>query len=209
MAQTDITSLQKAGRTFKPSAAFAKQAHVKSLAQYRKLYAESIKSPAKFWPRMAKELHWFKRWKNLVEWNEPFAKWFVGGQINLSYNCLDRHLDGPRRNKAAIIWEGEPAGFGNPGETRVLTYIDLHRETCRFANVLKRNGVVKATALSSICQWFPKPPSPCSRARVLGRRIRSSSAASAHWRSSTASTIAARRWSSPPTAGITVETSYH
>jgi acetyl-CoA synthetase len=91
---------------------------------------------------MAKELHWFKPWKKLLEWDEPFAKWFIGGKINLSYNCLDRHLDGPRRNKAAIIWEGEPAGFGNPGETRVLTYTDLHRETCRFANVLKRNGIV-------------------------------------------------------------------
>jgi acetyl-CoA synthetase len=156
MAQTDITSLQKAGRTFKPSAAFAKQAHVKSLAQYRKLYTESIKSPAKFWSRMAKELHWFKPWKKLVEWNEPFAKWFVGGQINLSYNCLDRHLDGPRRNKAAIIWEGEPAGFGNPGETRVLTYIDLHRETCRFANVLKRNGIVKGDRIIIYMPMVPE-----------------------------------------------------
>jgi acetyl-CoA synthetase len=138
----DITSLQKEGRTFKPSAAFAKQAHVKSLAQYRKLYHESLHSPKTFWTRMAKELHWFKPWKKLVDWDEPFAKWFVGGRLNLSYNCLDRHLDGPRRNKAAIIWEGEPAGFGNPGEHRVLTYTDLHREVCRFANVLKRNGLL-------------------------------------------------------------------
>ncbi len=156
MAQTDITSLQKEGRTFKPSAAFAKQAHVKSLAQYRKLYTESIKSPAKFWSRMAKELHWFKPWKKLLEWNEPFAKWFIGGQINLSYNCLDRHLDGPRRNKAAIIWEGEPAGFGNPGETRVLTYTDLHRETCRFANVLKRNGIVKGDRIIIYMPMVPE-----------------------------------------------------
>ncbi len=156
MAQTDITSLQKAGRTFKPSAAFAKQAHVKSLAQYRKLYTESIKSPQKFWSRMAKELHWFKPWKKLLEWDEPFAKWFIGGQINLSYNCLDRHLDGPRRNKAAIVWEGEPAGFGNPGETRVLTYTDLHRETCRFANVLKRNGIVKGDRIIIYMPMVPE-----------------------------------------------------
>ena len=156
MAQTDITSLQKAGRTFKPTAAFAKQAHVKSLAQYRQLYAESIKSPAKFWSRMAKELHWFKPWKKLLEWDEPFAKWFIGGQINLSYNCLDRHLDGPRRNKAAIVWEGEPAGFGNPGETRVLTYTDLHRETCRFANVLKRNGIVKGDRIIIYMPMVPE-----------------------------------------------------
>ncbi|MGO9246179.1 MAG: acetate--CoA ligase [Verrucomicrobiia bacterium] len=152
----DITSLQKAGRTFKPSAAFTKQAHVKSLAQYRKLYNESIRSPQKFWSRMAKELHWFKPWKKLLEWDEPFAKWFIGGQINLSYNCLDRHLDGPRRNKAAIIWEGEPAGFGNPGETRVLTYTDLHRETCRFANVLKRNGIVKGDRIIIYMPMVPE-----------------------------------------------------
>ncbi len=156
MSGMDITSLQKAGRTFKPSAAFTKQAHVKSLAQYRKLYNESIRSPQKFWSRMAKELHWFKPWKKLLEWDEPFAKWFIGGQINLSYNCLDRHLDGPRRNKAAIIWEGEPAGFGNPGETRVLTYTDLHRETCRFANVLKRNGIVKGDRIIIYMPMVPE-----------------------------------------------------
>ncbi len=156
MAQTDITSLQKAGRKFKPSAAFAKQAHIKSLAQYRKLYAESIKSPQKFWSRMAKELHWFKPWKKLSEWNEPFAKWFVGGQINLSYNCLDRHLDGPRRNKAAIIWEGEPATTGKAGEERVLTYLGLHREVCRFANVLKRNGIVKGDRIIIYLPMVPE-----------------------------------------------------
>ena len=89
MAQTDIMSLQKAGRKFKPSAAFSKQAHVKSLAEYRKLYNESLKSPQKFWTRMAKELHWFKPWKKLLEWNEPFAKWFVGGQINLLCHYID------------------------------------------------------------------------------------------------------------------------
>ena len=156
MAQTDITSLQKEGRKFKPSAAFAKQAHVKSLAQYRKLYTESIKSPQKFWSRMAKELHWFKPWKKLCTWDEPFAKWFIGGQINLSYNCLDRHLEGSRRNKAAIIWEGEPSGFGNPGEQRVLTYTDLHRETCRFANVLKRNGIVKGDRIIIYMPMVPE-----------------------------------------------------
>ena len=156
MAQTDITSLQKVGRTFKPAAAFAKQAHVKSLAEYRRLYAESIKSPKSFWTRMAKELHWFKPWKKLVEWEEPFAKWFVGGQLNLSYNCLDRHLDGPRRNKAAIIWEGEPATTGKAGEERVFTYTDLHREVCRFANVLKRNGIVKGDRIIIYMPMVPE-----------------------------------------------------
>jgi acetyl-CoA synthetase len=105
---------------------------------------------------MSDELHWFKRWKKLLDWNEPFAKWFIGGKINLSYNCLDRHLDGPRRNKAAIIWEGEPAGFGHPGETRVLTYTDLHREVCRFANVLKRNGVKKSDRIIIYMPMVPE-----------------------------------------------------
>ena len=134
---TDITSLQKAGRKIKPAAAFSKQAHVSSFAQYQKLYKESLQSPRTFWPRVAKELRWQKPWKKLHEWNEPFAKWFLGGKINVADNCLDRHLTTWRRNKAAIIWEGEP------GEQRVLTYTDLHREVCSFANVLKRNGIVK------------------------------------------------------------------
>jgi acetyl-CoA synthetase len=156
MSSTDITSLQKQGRKFKPAPAFSKQAHVKSLAEYRKLYRESIRSPQKFWGQMSKELHWFKPWKQLLEWKEPFAKWFIGGRINLSYNCLDRHLDGPRRNKAAIIWEGEPAGPGHPGEERVLTYTDLHRETCRFANVLKRNGIAKGDRIIIYMPMVPE-----------------------------------------------------
>jgi len=135
MSQTDIMSLQKEGKKFKPSAAFVKQAHIKSAATYKKLHTESLKQPQKFWTRVSKELHWFKPWKKLHEWKEPFAKWFIGGQINLSYNCLDRHLTSWRRNKAAIIFEGEP------GDERVLTYTDLHREVCKFANVLKAQGI--------------------------------------------------------------------
>ncbi len=77
-------------------------------------------------------------------------------QINLSYNCLDRHLDGPRRNKAAIIWEGEPATTGKAGEERVLTYVDLHREVCRFANVLKRNGIVKSDRIIIYMPMVPE-----------------------------------------------------
>jgi len=139
-----ITSLQQVGRTFKPSKEFAKAAHVKSLAHYRKLYAESVKSPDQFWAKQARaELTWFKPWKKVLEWREPFAKWFVGGQLNVSHNCLDRWLDTPHANKAALIWEGEPAAPGKPGEERTLTYKQLHREVCLFANVLKRNGVKK------------------------------------------------------------------
>ncbi|RYD30879.1 MAG: acetate--CoA ligase [Verrucomicrobiaceae bacterium] len=122
-------------RTFQPPAEFSKEARVKSLAAYRKKHAASIADPAAFWGAEAAELSWQKPWDTVLEWRPPFAKWFVGGKLNVSENCLDRHLTGARRNKAAIIWEGEP------GEKRTLTYQQLHREVCRFANVLKANGV--------------------------------------------------------------------
>src|SRR5437763_8449786 len=124
-------------RVFKPDKDFVKNARIKSFAQYRKMYRESIRSPVRFWASEAKELIWQKSWKKVLVWKAPFAKWFVGGKINISENCLDRHLTGPRRNKAAIIWEGEP------GEKRTLTYQQLHHEVCRFANVLKRNKINK------------------------------------------------------------------
>ena len=142
-AQTaNITSVLNEARVFKPSKEFSKQAHIKSLADYRKLYRESIRSPEKFWAKQAKtELIWSRPWKTVLQWKEPFAKWFVGGQLNVSVNCLDRWLDTPTANKAALIWEGEPAADGKSGEERTLTYRQLHREVCRFANVLKRNGL--------------------------------------------------------------------
>ncbi len=141
---TNISSFQHEERVFPPPKAFSARAHVKSLAQYRKLYQESVKSPDKFWGKQAKqELVWFKPWTKVLQWKVPFAKWFVGGKLNVSHNCLDRHLDTPIANKAALIWEGEPAGAGTVGEERTLTYRQLHREVCRFANVLKRNGLKK------------------------------------------------------------------
>jgi acetyl-CoA synthetase len=121
-------------RVFKPSRDFSKQSRIKSFADFKKLHASSMKSPEKFWAREASELLWRKKWSRILDWKTPFAKWFVGGKLNASENCLDRHLTGPRRNKAAIIWEGEP------GERRTLTYHQLHREVCIFANILKRNG---------------------------------------------------------------------
>src|ERR1700677_1137093 len=133
----NIESHQVENRVFKPSKEFSKKARIQSLAQYRKMWEESVKRPEKFWAREAAELLWNKKWTKVLEWKEPFAKWFVGGKLNISENCLDRHLSGPRRNKAAIIWEGEP------GEVRTLTYQQLHREVCKFANVLKRNRVQK------------------------------------------------------------------
>ncbi len=135
--ENNIESHLKETRVFKPAHSFAKNARIGSLEEYRRLYRESIAKPDKFWAREAKELTWQQPWKTVLEWKPPFAKWFVGGKLNVSENCLDRHLTGPRRNKAAIIWEGEP------GEKRTLTYQQLHRDVCRFANVLKRNKIKK------------------------------------------------------------------
>jgi acetyl-CoA synthetase len=125
-------------RVFKPSDTFVQHASIPSLEQYRDLYQQSIQDPESFWGRQATELLlWRQKWDTVLKWEAPFAQWFVGGKLNVSENCLDRHLNGPRRNKAAIIWEGEP------GEVRTLTYQQLHREVCKFANVLKRNRVQK------------------------------------------------------------------
>ena len=124
-------------RVFKPAKAFARSARIKSLDQYRRMHRESLAHPDRFWARQARELTWRTPWKTVVEWKAPFAKWFSGGKLNVAENCLDRHLTGPRRNKAAIIWEGEP------GEQRTLTYQQLHDEVCRFSNVLLRNKIRK------------------------------------------------------------------
>jgi acetyl-CoA synthetase len=133
----DIESHLKEKRVFKPSKEFVAKARIKSMQQYRRMHRESIAHPHKFWTREANELKWQKRWTKVLDWKPPFAKWFVGGKLNVSENCLDRHLATHRRNKAAIIWEGEP------GEIRTLTYQQLHQEVCRFANVLKRNKIGK------------------------------------------------------------------
>jgi acetyl-CoA synthetase len=137
-------------RTFPPAETFAASARIGSMAEYKKLYQESIDHPDTFWAREASELVWQKPWSEVLEWSPPFAKWFVGGKINASENCLDRHLSGPRRNKAAIIWEGEP------GEKRTLTYAQLHREVCLFANVLKRNGVKKGDRVLIYLPMIPE-----------------------------------------------------
>ncbi|PYS86275.1 MAG: acetyl-coenzyme A synthetase, partial [Acidobacteria bacterium] len=130
-----IESILHEERVFPPPPEFAAKAHVKSFEEYEKLYDEAAKDVPAFWAKQAETLDWYEKWHTVLEWNEPFAKWFVGGKINISYNCLDRHLSTWRKNKAAFIWEGEP------GEQRTLTYLQLHREVCRFANVLKMLGV--------------------------------------------------------------------
>jgi acetyl-CoA synthetase len=147
-----IESILKEKRLFKPNPDFSRNAHIKSFAQYRKLYDESIKNPEKFWGRVAEELVWFTKWRKVLEWKYPFAKWFVGGTTNISYNCLDRHVSTWKRTKAAIIWEGEP------GDQRVLTYLDLHREVCKFANVLKGLGVEKGDRVTIYLPMVPELP---------------------------------------------------
>ena len=126
-----IESILNESRVFAPPADFASTAEISSFEEYEKLYARADADPESFWAEQADALHWFKRWEKVLEWNEPFAKWFVGGKLNVSYNCLDRHLSTWRKNKAAIIWEGEP------GEVKTITYLQLHQEVSRFANVLK------------------------------------------------------------------------
>ena len=143
MSDTSLL-VPKENRILKPSKEFSSKARIRSMAQYRKLWLESVQSPDKFWGRMAKqELVWFRPFKKVLEWKEPYAKWFIGGQLNVSHNCLDQWLGTATANKAALIWEGEPASDGKPGEERTLTYRQLHREVCRFSNVLKKHGIAK------------------------------------------------------------------
>ncbi|MGA7161975.1 MAG: acetate--CoA ligase [Bacteroidota bacterium] len=149
---TEITSILKEYRVFKPNARFAKSATLRSFSVYKKMYNESIHSPEKFWAKMAEELFWYKKWTKVLRWKLPFAQWFVGGKINVSANCLDRHLTTWRKNKAAIIWEGEP------GDTRTLTYADLHREVCKCANVLKKLGIVKGDRVVIYMPMIPELP---------------------------------------------------
>src|SRR5215470_8790069 len=145
-----ITSVLKETRTFPPPPAFSAKAHVKSLAEYEALWQQAHDDPDRFWAAQAERLHWFKRWDRVLEWNEPYAQWFVGGKLNVSYNCLDRHLAGPRRDKTAILWEGEP------GDRRALTYQQLHREVCKFANVLKSQGLKAGDRVTLYMPMIPE-----------------------------------------------------
>jgi acetyl-CoA synthetase len=146
----NIESVLHEERVFPPPTDFSNNARIKSMEEYESLRAEAERAPEDFWARMAEELHWFRRWDTVLEWERPHAKWFVGGKTNVSYNCLDRHLSTHRRNKAALIWEGEP------GELRTLTYQQLHSEVCRFANVLKRAGVEKGDRVALYMPLIPE-----------------------------------------------------
>ncbi|MCW5892512.1 MAG: acetate--CoA ligase [bacterium] len=145
-----IDSVLREDRVFPPPEPFASEAYVPTRDHYDELYRQSVEDPTGFWGEQAARLSWSKPWERVLDWTPPFAKWFVGGQINLAENCLDRHLRGPRRNKAAIIFEGEP------GDRRVLTYAMLHREVCRFANVLRSLGVVAGDRVGIYLPMIPE-----------------------------------------------------
>ncbi|HZP03734.1 MAG TPA: acetate--CoA ligase [Terracidiphilus sp.] len=146
----DIDSTLRENRVFPPPAEFSTKAYVKSLEEYEKLYKQSIENPEAFWAGVARELHWFKPWDKVLEWNLPWAKWFVGGKTNLSYNCVDRHALGERAQKNALIWEGEP------GEVRRLTYAELHAEVQKFASALKALGIRKGDRVAIYMGMTPE-----------------------------------------------------
>ncbi len=146
----NLDSLLREKRVFPPPAEFAAKAHVKSLAEYESLYERSVKDPDGFWAEAAKELDWFEPWQKVLEWNLPWAKWFVGGKINLCHNCVDRHVNGGKRDKTAILWEGEP------GEVRTLSFGELHAEVQRFANVLKGLGIKKGDRVAIYMGMTPE-----------------------------------------------------
>ncbi|QDZ40613.1 acetate--CoA ligase [Euhalothece natronophila Z-M001] len=151
MAESTIESILEEKRLFNPSQEFAQQAHIKSKQEYQQLYEQAKTNPEQFWADLAeKELDWFQKWDQTLDWQPPFAKWFVGGKLNISYNCLDRHLQTWRKNKAALIWEGEP------GDTRTYTYAQLHREVCLMANVLKQLGVQKGDRVAIYLPMIPE-----------------------------------------------------
>ena len=147
---SNIESVLQEKRVFPPPPEFSAKAHIKSEAELERLRAEAHADPEGFWARMAEELHWFRKWDTVLKWDPPHAEWFGGGKINISYNCLDRHLATWRRNKAALIWEGEP------GETRTYTYQQLHTEVCKFANVLKHAGVERGDRVALYMPLIPE-----------------------------------------------------
>ena len=150
----EILSMQEETRVFPPPENIKKTAFIKTLEEYKTLYKKSVDDPDGFWAEQAKELEWFKKWDKVSEWdfNKPELKWFIGGKLNVSYNCLDRHL-ATKGNKAALIWQGEPLE-----ESKTYTYQQLHYHVCKFANVLKKYGVKKGDRVSIYLPMIPELP---------------------------------------------------
>ncbi len=153
MSNEGIKVLTEESRTFRPSREFSESAHIKSMEEYEKLYKRSVEDPDGFWGEMAeKNISWFKKWDKVLEWNfeKPEIKWFLGGKLNVSYNCLDRFVNTPTRNKAAIIWEADD------GTYRTYTYQQLYYEVNKFANVLKKLGVKKGDRVTIYLPMIPE-----------------------------------------------------
>jgi acetyl-CoA synthetase len=153
-----VESVYMEKRVFDPPKDFVEKAHIKSMEEYQQHYKRSIEDPEGFWGEMAEEyLDWFKKWDGPVEEysfkDDIYLRYFIGGRLNAAYNCLDRHLTTWRKNKAAIIWQGEPLE-----ESRTYTYQELHREVCKFANVLKRFGVRKGDRVTIYLPMIPELP---------------------------------------------------
>ncbi len=141
-----IESLLKEGRTFDPPVEFKRAANIKTNTIYR----DAARSRLQFWAKQARDLHWFKRWNKVLQWKPPHAKWFIGGKLNATVNCLDRHIEGARRNKVALLWEGEP------GDRRAITYWELYRDVNRFANCLKQLGVKRGDRVAIYMPMIPE-----------------------------------------------------
>src|SRR5690348_4217361 len=145
---TNLDALLTEKRSFPPPEDFRRQANAADPA----LYEQALRDSEGFWAKEAEHLDWFERWTKVLEWDVPWAKWFVGGKMNLTHNCVDRHAASSRRNKAAIIWEGEP------GDSRVITFGMLQREVNKFANVLKSMGVKKGDRIALYMGMTPELP---------------------------------------------------
>ena len=143
---SEIDALLKEDRSFPPPEAFRRAAVINDAG----VYARAAADPERFWEDFARQLEWIEPWSRVLEWKPPYAKWFVGGKLNASVNCIDRHIRGPRRNKAAFIWEGEP------GDRRTLTYWDLYRQVSAFANVLKSLGVARGDRVALYLPLIPE-----------------------------------------------------
>jgi acetyl-CoA synthetase len=155
MRKKNIGSVTAREDKYPPPRDFKKRAHVKSLEAYRRIYKHSVEDPEGFWSERARELSWFKKWKRVLEYdfNEAKIRWFEGGKINVSFNCLDRHLDSWRKNKAALIWVGEKIG-----EERIYTYQLLHQEVCKFAKILRQKGMRKGDRVAVYLPMVPELP---------------------------------------------------
>ena len=153
MLNENIEVLSAEKRTFPPSPEFSRKAFIKSMEEYEKIYKRSVEDPEGFWSEMAeKQLTWFKKWDKVLEWSfeKPEIKWFIGGKLNASYNCLDRFINTPVRNKAALIWEADDGSY------KTYTYQQLYYEVNRFANVLKKQGVKKGDRVTIYLPMIPE-----------------------------------------------------